>query len=311
MHIQDELARTLGKTLVDYRLPEPDQGLAAELHIEAIRLIRDQLETDLPALQEKLKAAIPTLNADQKIARNAIIDAYEAGNHGVFFIDGPGGTGKTYLENIILQSVRSKNDIALAIASSGITALLLDKGWTAHSRFKIPLQLTPTSQCAITRQSDLAKLLRRTKLILWDEAPMMHKMAFETLDRTLRDILDNDHPFGGLIIVMCGDFRQLLPVVPKGSRPQIVMASIRESYIWQHIQIFHLRINMRTQDVSAQQNAELGGLTFADWLLALGEDRLSSEPGGYIKCPKSMIVQQRDEEHGRASLIERVYPGIK
>ena len=60
---------------------------------------------------------------------------------------------------------------------------------------------------------------------------MMHKMAFETLDRTLRDILDNDHPFGGLIIVMCGDFRQLLQVVPKGSRPQIVMASIRESYI--------------------------------------------------------------------------------
>ena len=68
---------------------------------------------------------------------------------------------------------------------------------------------------------------------------------------------------------------------------------------------------MRTQDVSAQENAELGGLTFADWLLALGEDRLSSEPGGYIKCPTSMIVQQRDEEHGRASLIERVYPGIK
>ena len=311
LHIQDELARTLGKTLLDYGLPELDQGLATELHIEAIRLIRDQLQTDLPALQEKLKSATPTLNIDQRIARNAIIDAYEAGNHGVFFIDGPGGTGKTYLENIILQSVRSKNDIALAVASSGIAALLLDKGWTAHSRFKISIHLTPTSQCAITRQSDLAKLLRRTKLILWDQAPMMHKMAFETLDRTLRDILDNDHPFGCLIIVMCGDFCQLLPVVPKGSRPQIVMASIRESYIWQHIQIFHLQINMRTQDVSAQENAELGGLTFADWLLPLGEDRLSSEPGGYIKCPKSMIVQHRDEEHGRASLIERVYLGIK
>ena len=68
---------------------------------------------------------------------------------------------------------------------------------------------------------------------------------------------------------------------------------------------------MGTQDVFAQQNAELGGLTFTDWLLALGEHRLSSEPGGYIKCPKSMIIQQRDEEHGRASLIERVYLRIK
>ena len=64
LHIQDELATTLGKTLLDYELLEPDEGLAAELHIEAIRLIRDQLETDLPALQGKLKAAIPTLNAD-------------------------------------------------------------------------------------------------------------------------------------------------------------------------------------------------------------------------------------------------------
>ena len=46
---------------------------------------------------------------------------------------------------------------------------------------------------------------------------MMHKMAFETLDQTLRDILEKYHPFGGLIIVMCGDFRQLMPVVSKGS----------------------------------------------------------------------------------------------
>ena len=66
---------------------------------------------------------------------------------------------------------------------------------------------------------------------------------------------------------------------------------------------------MRTQDISPLE--ELGGLTFVDWLLALGEDRLSSEPGGYIKCPKSMIVQQSDEEHGRSSLIERVYAELK
>ena len=146
--------------MLDYGLHEPDQGLATELHIEAIRLIRDQLETDLPALQEKLKATISTLNVDPRITQDTIIDAYEAGNHGVFFIDGPGGTGKTYLENIIFQSVQSKNDIALAVASSWIAALLLDKGWTAHSRFKILLQLTSTSQCAITRKSNLAKLLQ-------------------------------------------------------------------------------------------------------------------------------------------------------
>ena len=93
---------------------------------------------------------------------------------------------------------------------------------------------------------------------------MMHKMTFETLDQTFRDILDNNHPFGGLIIIMCGDFCELLPVAPKGSQAQIVMASISESYIWKHVQIFHLQINMHAQDVSPLEDAELGGLTFAD-----------------------------------------------
>ena len=140
---------------------------------------------------------------------------------------------------------------------------------------------------------------------------MMHKMAFETLNRTLKDVLDNDHLFGGLLIVLCGDFRQLLLVVSKGSRAQIVMTSIRESYIWQHVEIFQLQMNMCAQEISPLEDAELGGLTFVNLLLALGEDRINSEHKGNIKCPKSVIVQQRDEEHGRASLIERVYPGIR
>ena len=58
----------------------------------------------------------------------------------LFFIDGPGGIGKTFLYNLLLGRVRCEGHIALAMASSGIATLLLNGGRTAHSRFKIPVQ---------------------------------------------------------------------------------------------------------------------------------------------------------------------------
>jgi hypothetical protein len=65
----------------------------------------------------------------------------------IYFVDGPGGTGKTFLYNKLLAKVRCEGDIALSVASSGIAALLLEGGRTAHSRFKIPIQLDETSTC--------------------------------------------------------------------------------------------------------------------------------------------------------------------
>ncbi len=106
--------------------------------------------------------------------------------------------------------MRSNNHIALAVASSGIASLLLDGGRTAHSRFKIPIDLNPTSTCSISKQSDAANLLKETKLIIWDEAPMMNKCAFEAVDRTLKDICDSEELFGGKVVVLSGDFRQVI-----------------------------------------------------------------------------------------------------
>ena len=77
----------------------------------------------------------------------------------------------------------------------------------------------------------LAELLQNTALIIWDEAPMTHKCCFEALDRTLRDILSETYsgnaivPFGGVPVVLGGDFRQILLVVPKGPRKAIIAAS--------------------------------------------------------------------------------------
>ena len=83
----------------------------------------------------------------------------------------------------------------------------------------------------------MAKVIQKTSLIIWDEAPMMHKNAFDVVDRTLRDILsasDNTGKskiFGGLTVALGGDFRQILHVVKRGKREDIVAASLKISEI--------------------------------------------------------------------------------
>ena len=99
-------------------------------------------------------------------------------------MDGPGGTGKTYLYMALLAKVRSTDRIAVATATSGIAASIMLGGRTAHSRFKIPIKLQDNSVCNFTKQSGTAALLRETSLIIWDEIVMTRRQAVETLDRS-------------------------------------------------------------------------------------------------------------------------------
>ncbi|CAF1907393.1 unnamed protein product [Brassica napus] len=117
--------------------------------------------------------------------------------------------------------------IVLNTASSGIAALLLEGGRTAHSRFGIPIDVDEFSTCKkIEAGSDRAELVKAAKLIVWDEAPMMSRHCFETLDSTMRDVIRSceEKLFGGKVVVFGGDFRQILPVIPGGEDPIETMA---------------------------------------------------------------------------------------
>lgn len=124
---------------------------------------------------------------------------------GLYFLDEPGGTGKTFLISIILATIRSRNRNALAIASSGTAGTLLDGGRTAHLAPKLPLnwQSTDTPTCNITKNSRMGKVLRICELIIWDECTMAHKKALEALDRSLQNLRGNvvvEHSFYCLVI---------------------------------------------------------------------------------------------------------------
>ena len=105
------------------------------------RLIADEHNYNIDSLKAMVERATMCLNADQRAAFDALCRVVTSGEGGVFFLEGFGSTGKTFLINLVLAKVRSEGHIALSTASSGIAATLLDGGTTAHSRFKIPIDI--------------------------------------------------------------------------------------------------------------------------------------------------------------------------
>ncbi|XP_058759603.1 uncharacterized protein LOC131632900 [Vicia villosa] len=129
---------------------------------------------------------------------------------------------------------------------------------------------------------------------------MAHKYAIESLDRTLKDVMsankNSSDVFGGKVVVFSGDFRQILHVVPRGSRSDIVHCAINASYIWHSVEVLTLTRNMRLQTGSTQTDkTEI--TQFSDWLLRIGEGRISEPNGGTaeIDIPPDILIIEFDD----------------
>ncbi|XP_071704021.1 uncharacterized protein [Rutidosis leptorrhynchoides] len=237
---------------------------------------------------------------------------------GLFFLYGPGGTGKTFVYNTILTKLRSEKMIVLAVASSGIASLLLPGGRTAHSRFVIPLELMENSTCGIKQKTHLADLMQQARLIIWDEAPMTQRFAFEALDKTLRDILaakdeaNRGRLFGGMPILLGGDFRQILPVIPKGKRQEVIQACINRSDLWNHCQLHRLSRIMRVNEYTVDGRVDARKREFNKWVLEIGDGKVPAlcqdgedEPT-WINIPEEFIV--KSEKPPIEAIVDTVFP---
>ena len=149
-----------------------------------------------------------TLNEEQRAAYDEIMSSVDTEDGGLFFMDGPGGTGKTYLYRALLATICSQKKIAIATATSSVVASIMPGGRTAHSRFKIPLTIDNGAFCTFMKQSGTTKLLQASSLIIWDKASMTKRQSVKALDNSLHDIMDRPElPFGGKTVVFGGDFR--------------------------------------------------------------------------------------------------------
>ncbi|KAI3916312.1 hypothetical protein MKW98_004753 [Papaver atlanticum] len=143
---------------------------------------------------------------------------------------------------------------------------------------------------------------------------MQNKFCIEAVDRTLRDVTKNITAFGGITVVLGGDFRQTLPVIQRGCREQIVGASIRRSVLWNNVIVLKLTQNMRLG------NEDTENVEFAEFLLQVcqlkfplerGErinfyTRMGTDPEPKIKLPQTMYRCANLSE-----LISKIYPGIE
>ena len=269
-----ELLVAGGRTLEDCNLPEP----VVEWKIPAQNtLVAEELSNNLQEDAQELERMVSSLNPEQRRSYDTILGSLTQPIATQFFIQGPAGTGKTFLYRCLCGTLRAQGKVVLCVASSGIAAQLLPGGVTSHSRFKIPLQVHEDTICSVTRSSDLAALLQVTELIIWDEVPMQHKYCFMAVDKMLNDICrppDNCH-FGNIPIVFGGDFAQILPIVPNGNRGAIVSASIQRSNLWSGFHQLRLRQNMRV----------VQGNTNSDFATFLSSMSYSKDMYGNISLP--------------------------
>ncbi|KDQ08678.1 hypothetical protein BOTBODRAFT_85219, partial [Botryobasidium botryosum FD-172 SS1] len=130
------------------------------------RLIAAQLDYDPEDLAREVEQLETGLNHGQRVAVDRIMHSCDNQLGNTFFLHGPGGTGKTYVYRLLAAKVRAQGNIVLCVASSGIAALLLPGGRTAHSTFKIPIPILEGGICPIAKDSPLAELIRETRLII-------------------------------------------------------------------------------------------------------------------------------------------------
>ncbi|XP_012830408.1 PREDICTED: ATP-dependent DNA helicase PIF1-like [Erythranthe guttata] len=273
------------------------------------RLVLDELDYDVDAMREELKKYLSSITDEQKKVFDDIMDAVTNDRAGLFFLYEHGVTGKTFIWKTLSVVIRSKGEIVINVVSCGIASLLLPGGRTAHSRFGLPIIVHESSTCSIKQQSSQAELLSRTKLIIWDDAPMMHMYCFEALDKTMKSIHDSDMPFGGKVVVLGGDFRKILPVVLKASRQDIVHATINSSPLWRQCKVMKLNKNMRLESSSSSANANKIR-EFADWIFRIGNGDAGEVIDGdaTTEIPDDMLI--RNSADPFLDLIEFVYPNL-
>ena len=156
--------------------------------------------------------------------------------------------------------------------------------------------------CSIKKGTALSRLIQEGKTTVVDEAAMTNKLAFEALDCTLRDLTGKERPMGGMCMLLCGDFRQIWPIIRGGTRGNIVDSCLKKSFLWDHVIVKHLHTNMRVHLHGDEAAGE-----FASQLLAIGNGKypIDTSPD-IIQLPENIGAFACSIEE----LVSKVYPDL-
>jgi hypothetical protein len=231
--MEDKALEMAGKDLKQVGLPSSQRNYGDRFSREMLR----EKGYDVNELNTYVLTNAPLLVIDRRAAYNAILNRIERKVDGLIFLDAPDGIGKTFVIKLLLAGIRQQSEIVITVASSRIAATLFNGGRTAHSTLKLPLNLINCDAplCNINKGTGEAKALQEGALIVWDECTMVHRQALEALERTLQDLHGNEQQMGGDLILLAGDFRQTLPIIPRGTVADELKARLKSSALWKHV----------------------------------------------------------------------------
>ena len=271
--------------------------------IQPIQMMEEPNEFDIELELQQSNEQMAKLNTDQRMLVDHVLEDLNAIRQGeapkcrAYFLDGPGGSGKTMVYNTLISYCRSQGIKVAPSAWTGIAATLLSGGRTVHALFKLPVPILDTSVCNVTPTSSHAAFLRSVTMFIIDEASMVLGNALNAIDKMLRDITGDDVPFGGKVFLLGGDFRQVLPIVPRQPRTVVIESCLKRSPLWPSFRVFKLTKNMR---------ANADEQEFSRWLLDLGNGEIQCEG-----CSIPESVEIPSECHVLFDgIIDAVFPDV-
>lgn len=148
------------------------------------------------------------------------------------FLTGPAGSGKTYVLNQFIKQATREGMVVAVTATTGLAATHLH-GTTIHTWSGIGVRDELEPEFFEHLRKDRRKIIKETDVLVIDEISMLHDYRLDMVDEVCRHVRKNNEPFGGIQIVLCGDFFQLPPVNRRGSREG---GFVVHSNVWQELE---------------------------------------------------------------------------
>ncbi|XP_008202049.2 uncharacterized protein LOC103315369 [Nasonia vitripennis] len=244
----------------------------AYAHVNTLLNMEGRALTDFPTMEQRVEQH----KLDDNTNNAALPQMAELGQQQY----GQLNTEQKEIVDTVLHAVDINNHEIYTMAFTGIAATLLPHGKTVHQTFGLPVPMYHDSSSSIKAQTKEGQILKEADVFIWDEAPMAPRYALEIANRTLQYIMNNNLPFGGKIIILGGDFRQLLPIKINGTRGETLNLCIKYSELWKYFKNFTLTTNMRVMP---------NEVDFAKFLLEVGNGTLN-DSHDKINVPEHCIL---------------------
>ncbi|MFK3990358.1 AAA family ATPase [Psychrobacter sp. NPDC064578] len=203
--------------------------------------------------------------------QSSALDILKTGQN--VFLTGSAGSGKTYTLNQYIDYLRARRVPVAVTASTGIAATHMN-GTTIHSWSGIGIkdELSDRDLTTLSRKQFLADRLKDTAVLVIDEISMLHAKQLNLVSQVLKHIRKNDKAFGGIQVVVAGDFFQLPPIGSKGETNREKFAFMSEAWLDAKFHICYLSEQHR--QVSEAAN---GGLDLDDILNQIRRQEVTFE----------------------------------